>query len=111
MARITVEDALKVVPNKYKLAILASQRASELFAGIAARVDSNDENGVKALREIALSKVEPAKLEEKIINSYRMMPEVTAQNLSDDMVDLELEALKKEMEGLTEDKIESDLEK
>ncbi|MFB9067090.1 DNA-directed RNA polymerase subunit omega [Pseudofulvimonas gallinarii] len=54
MARITVEDCLKVVDNRFELVLMASKRARQLSKGIEATVDTeNDKPTVLALREIA----------------------------------------------------------
>ena len=53
MARITVEDCLKTVPNRFELVLAATYRARQLVQGHAARVDANDKAPVVALREIA----------------------------------------------------------
>ena len=53
MARITVEDCLKTVPNRFELVLAATYRARQLVQGHAARVDSKDKATVVALREIA----------------------------------------------------------
>lgn len=53
MARITVEDCLKKIPNRFKLTLTATYRARELAQGHASRLDSKDKPTVTALREIA----------------------------------------------------------
>ncbi|HEY7220195.1 MAG TPA: DNA-directed RNA polymerase subunit omega [Candidatus Binatia bacterium] len=57
MARITVEDCLQKVPNKFELIILASKRARQLFAGVKPLLDTENREIVTALREIAAGKV------------------------------------------------------
>lgn len=57
MARITVEDCLQRVPNKYELIILASKRARQLFVGAKPLVESDNREIVTALREIAAGRV------------------------------------------------------
>ena len=54
MARITVEDCLKTVPNRFELVLAATYRARQLVQGHAARVDAKDKATVVALREIAV---------------------------------------------------------
>ncbi|GAA5235613.1 DNA-directed RNA polymerase subunit omega [Verticiella sediminum] len=54
MARITVEDCLKQIPNRFKLTLAATYRARELAQGHMARVDSKDKPTVTALREVAV---------------------------------------------------------
>ncbi|MEY3724798.1 MAG: hypothetical protein RLZZ365_733 [Pseudomonadota bacterium] len=54
MARITVEDCLKTIPNRFELVLAATYRARQLVQGHAARVDAKDKATVVALREIAV---------------------------------------------------------
>jgi DNA-directed RNA polymerase subunit omega len=53
MARITVEDCLKQIPNRFKLTLVATYRARQLAQGHAAKLESKDKPTVIALREIA----------------------------------------------------------
>jgi len=53
MARITVEDCLEKIPNRFDLALAATYRARELAQGHEARFDSRNKSTVTALREIA----------------------------------------------------------
>lgn len=65
MARITVEDCLAVVDNRFELVLMATKRARQLANGADALVDaSNDKPTVLALREIAGRKVTPALIAE-----------------------------------------------
>ncbi len=65
MARITVEDCLEVVDNRFELVLMASKRARQLAKGADPLVDSaNDKPTVLALREIADRKVTPELLAE-----------------------------------------------
>ena len=57
MARITVEDCLARVPNRFSLVVLSSQRAKELLKGAKPFVDSDNRAIVTALREIAAGKI------------------------------------------------------
>ncbi len=57
MARITVEDCLKNIPNRFELALAATYRARMLAQGHTPKVDSKDKPTVTALREIAEGKV------------------------------------------------------
>lgn len=57
MARITVEDCLKNIPNRFELALAATYRARMLAQGHTPKVDSKDKPTVTALREIADGKV------------------------------------------------------
>ena len=60
MARITVEDCLQVVDNRFELVMMASKRARQLAAGVDAQLenDSNDKPTVLALREIAARRID-----------------------------------------------------
>jgi len=57
MARITVEDCLKNIPNKFELVLLAAKRARQLIKGARPLLNSDDREVVLALREIAAGKV------------------------------------------------------
>jgi len=57
MARITVEDCLRQIPNRFELALAATYRARMLAQGHAPKLDSKDKPTVTALREIAAGKV------------------------------------------------------
>ncbi|NCT67576.1 MAG: DNA-directed RNA polymerase subunit omega [Rhodanobacteraceae bacterium] len=65
MARITVEDCLQVVDNRFELVLMATKRARQLAKGANAAVDvENDKPTVLALREIAERKVDQAMIDE-----------------------------------------------
>ena len=57
MARITVEDCLERVPNRFELVLLAARRAKQLLKGVRPLVESDNKEIVSALREIAADKV------------------------------------------------------
>ena len=57
MARITIEDCLKVIPNRYKLVILGFKRAKDILSGATPVIDSNNKAVVTSLREIAANKI------------------------------------------------------
>jgi DNA-directed RNA polymerase subunit omega len=57
MARVTVEDCLEKVPNRFALVILASERARQIARGGDALIDCDNKPAVTALREIADEKV------------------------------------------------------
>jgi len=52
MARVTVEDCLEKIPNRFELVLCASYRARQLTQGFSAKVDAKDKSTVVALREI-----------------------------------------------------------
>jgi DNA-directed RNA polymerase subunit omega len=57
MARITVEDCLERVPNRFALVLLAARRAKQLLKGARPLVESDNKEIVSALREVAADKV------------------------------------------------------
>lgn len=57
MARITIEDCLKQIPNRFQLTLSATYRARQLLQGHTPKVDARDKPTVTALREIAAGKV------------------------------------------------------
>jgi DNA-directed RNA polymerase subunit omega len=57
MARITVEDCLDKVPNRFELVLLASKRAKQLLKGARPLVDTDNKDIVTSLREIAAGQV------------------------------------------------------
>lgn len=57
MARITVEDCLDQVPNRFELVLLGARRAKQLLKGARPLVDSDNKEVVTALREIAAGEV------------------------------------------------------
>lgn len=65
MARITVEDCLKQIPNRFELVIIASKRARQLFKGAKPLIESDNREVVVALREIAAGEVRKASKELK----------------------------------------------
>ncbi len=72
MARVTVEDCVTRIPNRFDLVMLASQRAREVAAGAPLTVDrDNDKNPVVALREIAEGTVAPDALEEALVRGLQ----------------------------------------
>ena len=58
MARITVEDCLKKIPNRFQMVLVAAYRARQLTQGPKPMVDARDKPSVIALREIADGKVD-----------------------------------------------------
>ena len=78
MARVTVEDCVDKVPNRFSLVLLASHRARAISSGAELMVDrDNDKNPVVALREIADDAVEPTGLREALISTLQRVDERT----------------------------------
>ncbi|WP_433989864.1 DNA-directed RNA polymerase subunit omega (plasmid) [Pseudoseohaeicola sp. NH-UV-7] len=77
MARVTVEDCVDKVPNRFELVMLAAHRAREISAGSAVTVDrDNDKNPVVSLREIAEETQSADALRERLIESNQSQIEV-----------------------------------
>jgi DNA-directed RNA polymerase subunit omega len=77
MARVTVEDCIDKVENRFELVLLASHRARLVSQGAAITIDrDNDKNPVVALREIADETLSPDDLKEDLIHSLQKHVEV-----------------------------------
>ena len=77
MARITVEDCVDKVDNRFELVLLASHRARQISQGAPLHVErDNDKNPVVALREIADEALSPGDLKEDLIHSLQKHVEV-----------------------------------
>jgi DNA-directed RNA polymerase subunit omega len=76
MARVTVEDCVQRVPNRFQLVLLAAQRARNLSRGEELTLDRDDDkNPVVALREIAEQTIPLEKLEQDLVKSLSRAPE------------------------------------
>jgi DNA-directed RNA polymerase subunit omega len=77
MARVTVEDCVDKVPNRFELVMLAAHRARALAAGSPLTIErDNDKNPVVALREIAEETLSAEELREAAIESFQRQIEV-----------------------------------
>ncbi len=77
MARVTVEDCIDKVPNRFELVLLASHRARTISQGAPLTIDrDNDKNPVVALREIADITVDKDDLQEDLVHSMQKHVEV-----------------------------------
>jgi DNA-directed RNA polymerase subunit omega len=86
MARITVEDCVTRIPNRFELVMLAAQRARDMSAGAPLTVErDNDKNPVVALREIADDTVDLDHLRYELIHGLRRHVEIEEQP-EDDLV-------------------------
>ena len=89
MARVTVEDCVLQVPNRFELVMLAGHRARALASGAELRVERDrDKNPVVALREIAELKLDLSSLEESLIKGLqkRIEPEQPEEDVVELMV-------------------------
>jgi DNA-directed RNA polymerase subunit omega len=126
MARVTVEDCVQKVPNRFELVLLAAQRARNLARGEEITLDRDDDkNPVVALREIADETITLDKLEQDLIKSLSRAPEPepadeevldlipTDQNifgLQDTSADDEAQQLPAEAEEFAPDDLEAAIE-
>ena len=77
MARVTVEDCVDKIPNRFDLVLLSAHRARQLSGGAEPLVDRDrDKNPVVALREIAVKSLKPDELREEFIKSLQRHAEV-----------------------------------
>jgi DNA-directed RNA polymerase subunit omega len=77
MARVTVEDCIDKVENRFELVLLAAHRARMVSSGAQITIDrDNDKNPVVALREIAERTISPGDLKEDLIHSLQKYVEV-----------------------------------
>ena len=75
MARVTVEDCILQVPNRFELVLLASQRAKQITSGNPLTIErDNDKDGVVSLREIAEQTISLDALNEELIQSFFKRP-------------------------------------
>jgi len=78
MARVTVEDCIEKVPNRFGLVLLAGNRARAIANGAPLNIDrDNDKNPVVALRELAEDRVVPDELRETVIVALQRVDERT----------------------------------
>ena len=126
MARVTVEDCVQKVPNRFELVLLAAQRARNISRGEELSIDrDNDKNPVVALREIAEETVDLERIEQDLVRSLSRVPEPepadeevldlipTDQNifgLQDVTAEEEAASLPAEGEELSPDDIEAAIE-
>ena len=77
MARVTVEDCVDKVPNRFELVLVSAHRARGMSAGAALLVDrDNDKNTVVSLREIAEEKLIPSEISEDHVGSLQRKVEI-----------------------------------
>lgn len=92
MARVTVEDCIVQVPNRFDLVMLAAQRARDISAGAPLMLDRDrDKNPVVALREIAESKMDLEVLRESIVKGLQKHSDIDRPEEGGEMLELEQE--------------------
>ena len=92
MARVTVEDCVDKVDNRFELVLVAAQRARKIGSGAPLTIErDNDKNSVVALREIADETIDLAQIKEDIIRSHQRMIAYEEEEESLDLMDGEEE--------------------
>lgn len=87
MARVTVEDCVEIVPNRFELVMLAAQRARRIGSGTQILVErDNDKNPVVSLREIADGAVSTDDLREDLVRSHQRV--YRAEEEEEEIIDL-----------------------
>lgn len=97
MARVTVEDCVEKIPNRYELLLVAAQRAKDIAAGAPIKVQrDNDKNSVVALREIAEGYANIEELQKSLVMGLQKYVEVEEPEEEE----LEILAAEKELSEL-----------
>ena len=95
MARVTVEDCVDKIPNRFDLVLLAAHRARQISGGADLTIDRDrDKNPVVALREIAETTVKPKHLEEGLVSNLQRV------QIDDDEAPYEVGSLSQSAEAL-----------
>ena len=88
MARVTVEDCVDKVPNRFDLVLLAAQRARQISGGADLTLDRDrDKNPVVALREVAEETVKPKDLKEAIVSNLQKV-QIDEEDETDELASL-----------------------
>lgn len=114
MARVTVEDCVERVPNRFSLILLAAHRARQISAGSAITIDrDNDKDPVVCLREIAEDAVDLDDLKDSLITQLQEIQPQAVHEEANDLLALEapvvvseedvLRALQQEQEAVREE--------
>lgn len=97
MARVTVEDCVEKIQNRYELLLIAAQRAKDIASGAPIKVErDNDKNSVVALREIAEGVADIEELQKSLVIGLQKYVEVEEPEEEE----LEILAAEKELSGL-----------
>jgi DNA-directed RNA polymerase subunit omega len=87
MARVTVEDCIEKIQNRFELVMVAAQRARKIGSGAALTIErDNDKNPVVALREVADETVSIDELKEELIRSHQRI--IMNDDEEEDVIDL-----------------------
>lgn len=107
MARVTVEDCITKIPNRFELVMVAAQRAKDISSGAKLTVEKdNDKNGVVALREIAEDTISVEDIQKSLVTSMQKYTEI--QETEEE--ELEIIAAEKELADLDEEFLNTAIE-
>ncbi|MFT6076998.1 MAG: DNA-directed RNA polymerase subunit omega [Myxococcota bacterium] len=81
MARVTVEDCVTIVPNRFELCLIASNRAKSILSGAATTLDRTEKPSVISLREIASKDVDVDNIRKNIVRNIKNLGIVEYQDL------------------------------
>ena len=85
MARVTVEDRIEKIPNRFDLVLTAAQRARSIQKGEPLTIDrDNDKNPVVALREIADETIDTARMQDAIVRGLQRLNAREEENVQDE---------------------------
>ncbi len=88
MARVTVEDCIEKIPNRFELVLTAGQRARAIQKGENLTIDrDNDKNPVVALREIAAETIDRDRIQDSIVRGLQRLNEREEEIISDEAAD------------------------
>ena len=88
MARVTVEDCIDKIPNRFDLVLAAAQRSRDISTGNPLTIDrDNDKNPVVALREIAAETIDKTKVQDAIISGLQRLNDREEEVLADEASD------------------------
>ncbi|MDX2083263.1 MAG: DNA-directed RNA polymerase subunit omega [Rickettsiales bacterium] len=87
MARITVEDCVTVVPNRFELCLVASNRAKSILSGAATQLDRKEKPAVISLREIADNMIDVENIKKNIVRSIKNRGSAEAIQSGSEVID------------------------
>ena len=103
MARVTVEDCIEKIPNRFELVLTAGQRARAIQKGENLTIDrDNDKNPVVALREIAAETIDKHRIQDSIVRGLQRLNQQEEEIVSDEASDearFEMDALASQYES------------
>ncbi|MDA9573609.1 DNA-directed RNA polymerase subunit omega [Rickettsiales bacterium] len=101
MARITVEDCVTIIPNRFELCLIASNRAKAILSGSQTNCDSNEKAAVISLREIADGSININEVKKNIVKNIKESSTSKNQNLESQNKEKILDAFAQESESET----------